>query len=214
MFAGWVGVLLFFLAGVPDGSYQLLDVNISIAITNYLKSSPILASILFKFTSIDESYVNVPILLLIIGIASYQLKANRKIGAYVMVCSLFWVELWILGVVNPFFSKVSVMNFNIVPEVGDWMSQTQRVYADNNSIISRHVFAMFFYASYCYNKNYTKLAKLSIWLCALLFAIPPILNAKHWLSDWLFSVWFAYSAVNLSKFVNLETKLHNFFQNK
>lgn len=214
LFAGWLGVILFFLAGIPEYGYQMLDINTSISLTNFLKSHPEISNVLLKFNSVDEMYLNVPIILTAIAFAVSGLKAGRKQAFIGMLAALFWVEFWIMGFINPFFSKIAILDFNVVPEVGAWMLETKRVVASNGSILSRHVFAMFFLSGYCYNSKYSKPLKVLIWFLALVFAVPPLLNAKHWLSDWIFSLWFTFSAIHFSKFINLESRLQNFFQNK
>lgn len=212
LLAGWLGVLLFFLAGIPENSYQILDVKISISIANYLKASPTISSFLYQFNSIDHIFINLPIIIGIILLAITQLKSNRRQALLSVILALFWVELWIFALINPIFSKITIMDFNIVPEVESWLSETNNGISSSNSIVSHHVFAMFFYASYCYRKDFSTIAKISIWLCALTFAIPPILNAKHWLSDWLFSAWFTYSSIHLSKFIDIESRILRFFK--
>lgn len=214
LFAGWFGVILFWMAGVPEGSYQQLDVAVSIWLTNFLKASPSVAQLLYKFNSINEAYINVPIMLLCqLIVCLYFTNLSRKQAFYKLFCTFIWVEFWILLVINPFVTKLFAMDVHIVPEVSSWISETNR--QTTAAIISRHVFAMFFLAWYFIDHKTQRFGKCLIYLCALLFALPPILNVKHWLSDWLFSAWFAYSAACVSRLANLEEHLTRwFFQKK
>ncbi len=215
MLAGWFGVILFWVAGVPEGGYQQLDVNVSIWIANFLKSSPVVSQFLFKFNSIDETYINIPIMILCQIIASLRLAKSERAQSLLKIIIIFlWVEFWILLIINPYLSKVFTLDVHIVPEVSNWMTETNRVVNDNAALISRHVFSMLFFAWYFIDKKTDNFSKAVIAICAITFALPPMLNAKHWLSDWLFSAWFAYSAVHISKLFNLETIASNFLLQK
>ena len=215
MLAGWFGVLLFWMSGIPEGSYQQLDVAFSIYVTNILKSSPAVASFLYKFTSLDEAYLNVPVMMSLLAFASYRAEPGQRLPRFIKLTFAFlWLEFWILFVINPFISKIFAMDVRIVPEVNSWISETNRFVGDNTAVISRHVFAMLFLAWFYLDEKTDKFSKFLIYLCAITFALPPVLNIKHWLSDCLFSAWFAYSSVQISKIINLDGQVLAWFAQK
>lgn len=209
LFAGWFGIFLFIIAGIPDGSYQIFDVKVSILITNYLKSSPALSNFLYHFNSIDEVYINVPAILLLQLLLIKRLPLEKRKPAVISVlASIIWLELWILLVINTLLVDVFTMDVHIVPEVNSWISETNRIISSESSLISRHVFTMVFLSLYFADAGHSKFSKILVWACALTFAVPQLLNVNHWISDWLFSVWFTYSAFNLSRLIPIEKLIY------
>lgn len=214
LFAGWLGVVLFWLAGVPDGSYQTIDVNISIWFTGVLKAHPDVAQVLYNFNSISEAYTNVLVMFACLVFGMLRLKSqDRTAGFFKILAAFIWVEFWIIFVINPFISQFLTLDVNMVPEVSSWINETQRVVGNETALISRHVFTMLFLAWYNVDERVDFLSKILIYSCAIIFSFAPILNAHHWMSDFLFSGWLAYSFVHLSALCKLEYWLQNWFSN-
>lgn len=207
-FAGWFGVLIYILISIPDGGFLQFDVMAFMSVIDLLKSSPYLSNFLYKFNSVKEIWLNVPIMLICMFFtARYMPKEQRKEQYLKILCTVFLVEMWIMLIINPLLSKIITLNIDIVPEVKVWMDSTNRVVNESASLISRHVFTMFFYAFYFVEKEHPTKFKFLIWICAIVFSLPLFLNARHWLSDVVFSIWLSYSAVNLCKLFEIETEI-------
>lgn len=216
LFAGWLGVFLFWLAGVPEGSYQQLDVNMCIWITNMLQHHPYIAKLLYNFNSISEIYINlVTMLVFMVLSAMRQHGEARYENICKIICAFIWVEFWILCIINPFISQFLTLDVNLVPEVSTWINETNRIVDNETTLISRHVFTMLFLAWYYLNGKKDCISRVIIYFCAIVFSVAPILNAHHWMSDFLFSSWLAFSCVHFSKLFKLDYILFKrLFQNK